>query len=61
MNYIKFSDCKNKAADVIFVMDMSGSVGSSNFQKMKSSVASSVNMMDVAPNSVHIGVIRCAI
>jgi collagen type VI alpha len=52
--------CKGKPADVIYVMDASGSVGSSNFQTMKDAVVSSVKQLDVSPSATHIGIIRFA-
>ena len=41
---------------MIFVMDASGSVGSSNFQTMKSFVYDIVNSFDVGLDHVRVGV-----
>lgn len=43
-------------ADIVFLLDSSGSVGSSNFQKMLQFVKNMVNGFDVGKDSVRIGV-----
>ena len=45
-----------QTADVIFLLDASGSVGTSNFQKMKNFVSTLVMSMQVGSNSVRVGV-----
>lgn len=52
--------CEVSGLDIIFILDSSGSVGSSNFQLMKNFVHDTVNGFDVGPNSVHVGVISYA-
>ena len=45
-----------QTADVIFVIDASGSVGASNFVEMKKFVSTLVMSMQVGSNSVRVGV-----
>jgi Mg-chelatase subunit ChlD len=45
-----------QTADVIFVIDASGSVGTSNFVEMKNFVSTLVISMQVGSNSVRVGV-----
>jgi uncharacterized protein YegL len=47
-------------SDVIFLMDMSGSIGVENFQKMKEYVIMVATIMDVSPNGAHASLITFA-
>ena len=51
-----FTDCGSNPADIVFLLDSSGSVGSSNFQKQKDFVARFAQSFDIGPNNVQIGV-----
>ncbi|GAB1606677.1 type VI, alpha, partial [Argonauta hians] len=48
--------CNQSMADIVFLLDSSGSVGASNFQKMLQFVENMVNGFDVGKDSVRIGV-----
>jgi len=51
--------CQSSAgADIIFVLDGSGSVGSTNFQSMKQFVKDVVSGFDVGPGKTRFGVIK---
>ncbi|XP_060600216.1 uncharacterized protein LOC132753729 isoform X4 [Ruditapes philippinarum] len=49
------ADCEAQA-DIVFLLDSSGSVGSSNFQKVKSFVHDLMNSFNIGPTSVQVGV-----
>ncbi|CAI9721272.1 type VI, alpha [Octopus vulgaris] len=48
--------CNQSMADIVFLLDSSGSVGASNFQKMLQFVKNMVNGFDVGKDTVRIGV-----
>ncbi|XP_033755762.1 collagen alpha-1(XX) chain-like [Pecten maximus] len=48
--------CGTVPADIVFLLDASGSVGSSNFQKQKAFVARFANSFNIGPHNVQIGV-----
>ncbi|XP_062980913.1 collagen alpha-6(VI) chain-like [Elgaria multicarinata webbii] len=48
--------CKEMKADIMFLMDSSGSIGPDNFEKMKDFMKMLVNKTDVGPDRVQIGV-----
>ncbi|XP_021364449.1 uncharacterized protein LOC110457477 [Mizuhopecten yessoensis] len=48
--------CGTVPADIVFLLDSSGSVGSANFQKQKDFVAKFANSFDIGPRNVQIGV-----
>lgn len=48
--------CGLVPADIHFLLDSSGSVGTSNFQKQKDFVARFAQSFDIGPNNVQIGV-----
>ena len=52
---VLFTAC-NAQADIVFLLDSSGSVGSSNFQKMKGFVRNVANSFNIGPHDVQIGV-----
>ena len=56
IRYNIFLDCSVNALDLYFVMDTSGSVGSSNFQLMKTFVYNIVDSFNVGSDSVRVGV-----
>ena len=43
--------------DIYFVMDESGSVGSTNYQQMKQFVYNTVNEFDIGPDDTQVGII----
>lgn len=45
-------------ADIVFLVDSSGSVGSSNFVKTKDFVSKMIDKVDVGPDAMNVGVIR---
>lgn len=48
--------CGTVPADIVFLLDSSGSVGSANFQKQLDFVKKFANTFDIGPNNVQIGV-----
>ena len=48
--------CGTVPADIVFLLDASGSVGTTNFQKQKDFVAKFANSFDIGPRNVQIGV-----
>ncbi|XP_062980615.1 collagen alpha-6(VI) chain-like [Elgaria multicarinata webbii] len=48
--------CKEMKADIMFLVDSSGSIGPDNFEKMKDFMKMLVNKTDVGPDRVQIGV-----
>ncbi|KAH3775135.1 hypothetical protein DPMN_176532, partial [Dreissena polymorpha] len=48
-------DCEAQA-DIMFLLDSSGSVGSANFQKMKTFVHDMMTSFNIGPNAVQVGV-----
>ena len=53
---IDYSECRN-GIDLIFVLDASGSIGSSNFQLMRNLVANVVRNLEIGPNRTRVGII----
>lgn len=51
-----FSSGCGAKADIVFLLDSSGSVGSSNFQKMLKFVEGVAQDFNIGPNDVQIGV-----
>lgn len=50
--------CKELKADIMFLVDSSGSIGNENFQKMKTFMKELVNKSDVGLDQVHFGVVQ---
>ena len=51
------SDCETASgADIVFVLDGSGSIGSSNFEIVRDFVINVVNEFEVSPNNYQFGV-----
>ncbi|XP_075127409.1 collagen alpha-4(VI) chain-like [Leptodactylus fuscus] len=50
--------CKEMKADVLFLIDSSGSIKPSDFRKMKEFMASFVKQADIGPNKVQFGLIQ---
>ncbi|KAM4821252.1 collagen alpha-6(VI) chain [Thomomys bottae] len=50
--------CKDMKADIMFLVDSSGSIGTENFQKMKLFMKSLVNRSQIGPDQVQIGVVQ---
>ena len=51
------SACTSKVADVVFVIDDSGSVGSADFARVKNFVKQTINFFDVGTNFTRVGII----
>lgn len=54
------SDCTEYIADIIFVTDNSGSVGSSNYQRLKAFVVALANAFIISNSETRIGVVDYA-
>ncbi|XP_022080169.1 uncharacterized protein LOC110973572 [Acanthaster planci] len=54
------SECLVRGIDLVFVMDSSGSVTSSNFELMKNFVLEVVDFFDIGPDRTRVSVIRYA-
>jgi len=52
------SACSSLRADVIFVVDSSGSIESSNFRNVRSFVANVVDAFDISSDKVRVGLIE---
>ncbi|KAI3361009.1 hypothetical protein L3Q82_012904, partial [Scortum barcoo] len=51
-------DCKAaKVADIVFIVDESGSIGTSNFQLVRTFLHSIVSGLEVSPNRVRVGIV----
>nr|XP_056713046.1 collagen alpha-6(VI) chain [Euleptes europaea] len=50
--------CKEMKADVMFLVDSSGSIGDENFNKMKNFMSDLVNKSDIGLDKVRIGVVQ---
>ena len=59
-NVLLFSACGSNPADIVFLLDSSGSVGGTNFQKQKDFVAHFAQSFDIGPSKVQIGVVTFA-
>ncbi|XP_034029371.1 collagen alpha-6(VI) chain [Thalassophryne amazonica] len=55
---IQTEDCKAaKLADIVFIVDESGSIGTANFQLIRTFLLSVVNGLEVSPNRVRVGIV----
>jgi len=50
--------CRSPKADVVFVIDSSGSIKSSNFLKVKNFVKNVVRSFDISNNTVRVGLVQ---
>ena len=50
-------DCRATLADIIFVVDSSGSIGNDNFEKMKLFLQDLVSGLDVDPTLTRVGLL----
>ncbi|XP_075684359.1 collagen alpha-6(VI) chain-like [Rhinoderma darwinii] len=50
--------CQHVVADVMFLVDSSGSIGKDNFNKMKEFMKSLVNKTEVGPSTVQFGIVQ---
>ena len=50
-------ECQDDLADIVFLLDESGSVGSSDFRKALKFVKNVVEKLEIGPNDVQIGVL----
>lgn len=50
--------CQDVAADVMFLVDSSGSIGMENYNKMKTFMKTLVNKTDIGPDKVQFGVVQ---
>ena len=53
---VMFTGCGNILLDIVFLLDASGSVGTTNFQKQKEFVNKIANTFEIGPNNVQIGI-----
>ena len=54
------TECQTRGIDLIFVLDSSGSVGSSNFQNVRSFVSNLVSQLEIGPDNTQVGLINFA-
>lgn len=55
---VPFTDCKAaKLADIVFIVDESGSIGNKNFQLMRSFLHSIVSGLEIGQNRVRVGIV----
>ena len=52
------SACSSATADVVFVVDSSGSIKISNFKKVRSFVSNVVDAFDIGSDKVRVGLIQ---
>ncbi|XP_053405850.1 collagen alpha-1(XII) chain-like [Mercenaria mercenaria] len=52
-----FDDCNRTVADIVFILDSSGSLGINNFASVKQFVINMVNYLDIGVNYTKVGVI----
>lgn len=52
------ADCPIAGIDLVFVLDSSGSIGSSNFQLIREFVTSIVDALEIGPNQSQVGIIQ---
>ncbi|XP_063003667.1 collagen alpha-6(VI) chain [Elgaria multicarinata webbii] len=50
--------CKEKKADILFLVESSRNIGPENFVKMKNFMSELVNKSDIGPDRMHVGVIQ---
>uniref|UniRef100_A0A8C0GE15 Collagen type VI alpha 6 chain n=1 Tax=Chelonoidis abingdonii TaxID=106734 RepID=A0A8C0GE15_CHEAB len=50
--------CEEMTADIMFLVDSSGSIGPENFSKMKNFMRELVNKSDIGPDRVQVGVVQ---
>uniref|UniRef100_A0A3Q3IMC4 VWFA domain-containing protein n=1 Tax=Monopterus albus TaxID=43700 RepID=A0A3Q3IMC4_MONAL len=57
-NYTLFTECKwANVADIVFIVDQSGSIGDDNFQLVRSFLKSVVSSLNVSTTRVRIGIV----
>ena len=52
--------CETRGIDLIFVLDSSGSVGSSNFQNVRNFVSNLVSQLEIGPDNTQVGLLNFA-
>jgi len=55
--FLLFSGCGVEPADIVFILDASGSVGAQNFNKMLQFVNKLVDGFPIGPAETHIGLV----
>ena len=50
--------CSSPTADVVFIVDGSGSIGSSNFREVKLFIVSVVDSFEISNETVRVGLIE---
>lgn len=54
-----FADCRAaKLADIVFIVDESGSIGAPNFQMVRAFLYSIINGLEISPNKVRVGIVQ---
>ena len=52
------TECQTRGIDLIFVLDSSGSVGSSNFQNVRNFVSNLVSQLEIGSDNTQVGLIN---
>ena len=53
--YPSHTECQTRGIDLIFVLDSSGSVGSSNFRNVRIFVSNLVSQLEIGPDNTQVG------
>lgn len=59
-SHVLLTECQIRGLDLIFVLDSSGSVGSSNFQRVINFAVNLVRQLQIGPSNTQVGLIRFA-
>jgi collagen type XII alpha len=51
-------DCLNAGADIVFVLDASGSIGGDNFLKVKQFVKETIGAFDIGFDKTRVGIVQ---
>lgn len=55
--YLAEVECTATQADIVFVVDSSGSIGAENFEKVKVFLQGLVNSLDIDPDLTRVGLL----
>ncbi|XP_062600299.1 uncharacterized protein LOC134261927 [Saccostrea cucullata] len=58
VNNLRQVSCDTKPVDLVFVVDESGSIGSSNFKKMKNFLVNLVDQVTISNTAFHVGLVK---
>ena len=59
-SHVLLTECQIRGLDLIFVLDSSGSVGSSNFRRVINFAVNLVRQLEIGPRNTQVGLIRFA-